>query len=132
MLSLSFLSFLQMLKSRIFLGKNLNCSVSSHTWRKKHPKFGQKIHLANFWKMRARHPTKHFKKLLIVDKARILSWRKKGVSVASITDHLGRHRSSIKYLLAKARDLLAGSIPERKKVSEQPCVINSYVCLEGA
>jgi hypothetical protein len=76
--------------------------------------------------MRARHPTKHFKKLLMVNKARILSWRKEGVLVASITDRLGRYRSSIKRLLAKARDFLASSIPERKKGSGRPCVINSY------
>jgi hypothetical protein len=55
-----------LLKSRIFPGKDLNRSVSSHIWLKKHPKLGQKSRLANFWKMRAHHPTKHVKKLSMV------------------------------------------------------------------
>jgi hypothetical protein len=48
------------------------------------------------------------------------------VSVASIADRLGRHRSSIKRLLVKARDLFARSIPDRKKGSVRPFVINSH------
>jgi transposase len=62
----------------------------------------------------------------MVDKARIVSWREAGVSVASIADCLGRHRSSIKRLLAKAKELPANSIPDRKKGSGRPPVINSY------
>jgi hypothetical protein len=48
------------------------------------------------------------------------------VSVASIAESLGRHRSSIKCLLVKARDLFAHSIPDRKKGSVRPSVINSH------
>jgi hypothetical protein len=62
----------------------------------------------------------------MVDKARILSWREEGVLVASISDRLGHHRLSIKRFLAKAKDLPANSIPDRKKGSGRPCVINSY------
>jgi hypothetical protein len=62
----------------------------------------------------------------MVDKARILSWREEGALVASIADRLGHHRSSIKRLLAKAKELPANSIPDRKKGSGRPCVINSY------
>jgi hypothetical protein len=62
----------------------------------------------------------------MVDKARILSWHEEGVSVASIAGCLGRHWSSIKHLLAKAKELPANSIPDRKKGSGRPCVIDSY------
>jgi hypothetical protein len=48
------------------------------------------------------------------------------VSVVSIADRLGCHQSSIKRLLAKAKDLPASSIPERNKGSGRPCVIDSY------
>ncbi len=46
--------------------------------------------------------------------------------MASIADRLGRHWSSIKRLLAKAKDLPANSILDGKKGSGRPCVINTY------
>jgi transposase len=66
------------------------------------------------------------KKLTIEDKARVVSWREEGVPVAVIADRLGRHRSSIKRLLAKARALPPRSIPARKKGSGRPAIIPKH------
>jgi transposase len=68
---------------------------------------------------------KRVKKLSTEDKARIVSWREEGVSATVIADRLGRHRSSIKRLLAKARALPPRAIPERKKGSGRPATITS-------
>jgi hypothetical protein len=65
------------------------------------------------------------KKLSTEDKARIVSWREEGVSAMVIADHLGRCRSSIKWLLAKPRALPPHAIPERKKCSGRPAIITS-------
>jgi hypothetical protein len=67
---------------------------------------------------------KRVRKLFLEDKARIESWREEAVPVAIIAERLGRHRSSIKRLLMKAKSLPPRSIPARKKGSGHPAVIS--------
>jgi transposase len=76
--------------------------------------------------MPGRKTAKGIKKLSSAEKVRIISWREEGVSATTIADRLGRHRSSIKRLLAKARVLPKYAIPERKKGSGRPATLPSH------
>jgi IS30 family transposase len=66
------------------------------------------------------------KKLSTAEKVRIMAWREEGVSTSAIADRLGRHRSSVKRLLAKTKALPKDVIPERKKGSDRPVMIKSH------
>jgi transposase len=58
--------------------------------------------------------------LLKMEKTRILAWKDKGVSMEEIAKRLGRHRSPIDRLVAKARVLPSLITPPRKKSSGRP------------
>ncbi len=83
------------------------------------PEKFQKSHLFfksdNFWKMPRQNTVKGVKKLSTAEKVRIMAWREEGVLTSAIADRLGRHRSSVKRLLAKMKALPKNVIPERKK-----------------
>jgi transposase len=82
--------------------------------------------------MSNKNDTKHVRKLSFENKARILAWKEDGVSAAEIAERLGRHRSSILGLLAKAKSLPSRSIPARKKGSGRPPIITKHglKCIE--
>jgi transposase len=84
----------------------------------------KKIGFGHFREMSRQEAGKRVKKLSLEDKARIVSWREEGVPVAIIAERLGRHQSSIKRLLVKAKSLPPRSIPARKKGSGRPAVIS--------
>jgi transposase-like protein len=79
-----------------------------------------------------KNDTKRVRKLSFEDKARILAWKEDGVSTAEIADRLGRHRSSILRLLAKAKSLPPRSNPVWKKSSGHPPIITKHglKCME--
>jgi IS30 family transposase len=56
--------------------------------------------------------------LKMEEKMHILAWKDKGVSSEEIAKRLGRHRSSIDRLVAKARLLPSLITPPRKKALE--------------
>ncbi len=56
-----------------------------------------------------------------------MAWQEEGILASAIADHLGRHRLSIKHLLAKSRALPKDVIPKRKKGSDCPAMIKIQV-----
>jgi IS30 family transposase len=76
--------------------------------------------------MPRQNTVKGVKKLSTAEKVRIMAWREEGVSTSAIADRLGRHRSSVKRLLAKTKALPKDIIPERKKGSGRPAMIKSH------
>lgn len=63
---------------------------------------------------------KNLKKLKIEEKASILAWAKEGISATEIAARLGRHKSSVTRLIARAETLEVDSIPARQQGSGRP------------
>ncbi len=80
----------------------------------------------NFWTIPHQKTVKGVKKLSTAEKVRIMALREERVSTSPIADCLGRHRSSVKRLLAKTKALPKDVIPERRKDSGRPAMIKSH------
>jgi len=77
--------------------------------------------------MASQKPNKGVKMLKIEEKATILAWAEEGVSVKEIASRMGRHRSAIHRVVAKAKSLPKFAIPSRKKGSGRPRKLTSLV-----
>ena len=77
--------------------------------------------------MASQKPNKGVKMLKIEEKARILAWAEEGVSVIEIATRMGRHRSAIHRVVARAKGLPKFTIPGRKKGSGRPRKLTSHV-----
>jgi IS30 family transposase len=77
--------------------------------------------------MEPRDKAKKFTPLKIEEKARIMAWKEKGISLETIAQQLGRHQSSIDRLINLTRDLKDGQLLERMGGSGRPRKLSKVV-----